>query len=143
MTTRRYKRCPPNYQKWAINRWFRKFYEWKKENKTFLPFSELVKYVVIETEIVCDPANMVVRRTEKDSKGIHRNRERTNPRVFTGRKSINKSRSFVAHTNEKNVDQITHEQQLFLLCRQDHDLETCKDYMSKYIHGRKDFVKSK
>lgn len=66
--------------KWAINSWSRRVYEWKKENKTFPAFSELVKYEVIKAEIACDP------------------------KVLAERKSMNE---VVAHTNEKNVDQIS------------------------------------
>lgn len=41
--------------KWASNRWSRLAFNWKEENKVFPPFSEFVKFVVKEADIVCDP----------------------------------------------------------------------------------------
>lgn len=130
--------------KWAINRWGRKIYEWKNEKKTFPPFSEFVKYVVIEAEIACDPINLGLRKPGEDSKGLRRSKDKILPRLSPrGRNASESAISFAAQANERTEDQNTPEQQRCLLCGQNHDLESCKDYVSKDISGRKELVKSK
>ncbi|CAB3998970.1 Hypothetical predicted protein [Paramuricea clavata] len=60
--------------KWALTRWGRKVYAWKNEKKRFPPFSEFVKYVVVEADITCDPINLSQRKIEIYSRGPRRQR---------------------------------------------------------------------
>jgi hypothetical protein len=61
--------------KWALTRWGRKVYAWKNEKKRLPPFSEFVKYVVVEADIACDQMNLSQRKTEIYSRGPRRQRD--------------------------------------------------------------------
>ena len=54
--------------RWAVTRWGRTVYKWKNEKEVFLPFSEFVRYVVVEADIVCSPINLSQRKVEADLK---------------------------------------------------------------------------
>ena len=56
--------------RWASNRWSRLAFHWKEENKGFPPFSEFVKFVVKEADIVCDPVLSSTLFSEEDSSKI-------------------------------------------------------------------------
>ncbi len=54
--------------RWAAVRWGRLVYNWREEKDSFPPFSELVKFIVKEADIACDPVNLRKINKEEDNK---------------------------------------------------------------------------
>jgi hypothetical protein len=44
--------------KWLSNRWSRVVYKSREEKNKFPPFSEFVRFLVIQSNIACDPVNL-------------------------------------------------------------------------------------
>ena len=126
--------------KWASTRWGRKVYQWKKEKCEFPPFSEFVKYVVMEADIVCDPVNCRQRKTEEESKGLRNKRDNRLPH---GRSGTDPSRTLATRT--KNDDSEEHERwaKICVLCNGKHELESCLEYKKMDVKARKEFAKTK
>ena len=88
--------------KWASTRWGRTVYKWKKEKGEFPPFSEFVKYVVMEADIVCDPVNCRQWKTEEEFKGLRNKRDY---RAYHGRSGTDPARTLTTRTKREDYEE--------------------------------------
>ena len=130
--------------KWALTRWGRKVYALKNEKKRFPPFSEFVKYVVVETDIACNPMNLSQRKTEIYSRGPRRQRDYGNFRRTPRESNRDEfARSLATKVNEEDASKGKTEEVQCAMCGKAHELESCKNYMDMEAKERKEFAKTK
>ena len=129
--------------KWALTRWGRKVYTWKNEKKTS-PFSEFVRYVVVEAEIACDPITLSQRKIENISRGPRRHGDFGNSRNAPRRPTNDPSaRSLATKIDSENTNKEKPEDIPCAMCGKAHDLESCKLYLDMNVKARKELAKSK
>ena len=130
--------------KWALTRWGRKVYAWKNEKKRLPPFSEFVKYVVVEADIACDPMNLSQRKTEMYSRGPRRQRDYGNFRRTPRESNRDEfARSLATKVNEEDASKGKTEEVQCAMCGKAHELESCNNYMDMEVKARKEFAKTK
>jgi hypothetical protein len=130
--------------KWALTRLGRKVYAWKNEKKRFPSFSEFVKYVVVETDIACDPMNLSQRKIEINSRGHRRQRDYGNFRRTPRESNRDEfARSLATKVNEEDASKGKTEEVQCAMCGKAHELESCNNYMDMEVKARKEFAKTK
>jgi hypothetical protein len=111
----------------------RKVYAWKNEKKRFPPFSEFVKYVVVETDIACDPMNLSQQKTEIYSRGPRRQRDYGNFRRTPRESNRDEfARSLATKVNEEDASKGKTEEVQCAMCGKAHELESCMNYSANH-----------
>ena len=126
--------------KWASTRWGRTVYKWKKETGEFPPFSEFVKYVVMEADIVCDPVNCRQRKTEEEFKGLRNKRDY---RAHHRRSGTDPARTLATQTKKEDYEERERSAKICALCNGMHELESCTEYKKMDVKARKELAKTK
>ena len=121
--------------KWASTRWGRTVYKWKREEGEFPPFSEFVKYVVMEADIVCDPVNCRQRKTEEEFKGLRNKRDY---RAHHGRSGTDPARTLATRTKKEDYEERERSAKICALCNGMHELESCTEYRKMDVKVRKE-----
>ena len=131
--------------KWASNRWNRFAFNWEEENKVFPPFSEFVKFVVKEADIVCDPVLSYPPPNEVDSGRTMSERNRDEKPRFPRRP--HDANAFTTSSNEEKNGTAESRPPLAVkscfYCKKPHDLDTCPEFVKKTIRERKEFASAK
>ena len=131
--------------KWASNRWSRLAFNWKEENEVFPPFSEFVKFVVKEADIVCDPVLSSPSPNEEDSNRTisERNKDKK-PRFPRRPRDAN---AFTTSSNEEKIGPAGNKPPLAVkscfYCKKSHDLDACPEFVKRTISERKEFASAK
>ena len=133
------KKMTVKLPKWASTRWGRTVYNWKKEKGEFPPFSEFVKYVVMEADIVCDPVNCRQRKTEEESKGLRNKRDY---RAHHERNGTDPARTLTTRTKREDYEERERSAKICALCNGMHELESCTEYKMD-VKARKELAKTK
>ena len=131
--------------KWASNRWSRLAFNWKEENEVFPPFSEFVKFVVKEADIVCDPVLSSPPLNEEDSNRTisERNKDKK-PRFPRRPRDAN---AFTTSSNEEKSGPAETKPPLAVkscfYCKKSHDIDACPEFVKRTINERKEFASAK
>ena len=131
--------------KWASNRWSRLAFNWKEENEVFPPFSEFVKFVVKEADIVCDPVLSSPPLNEEDSNRTisERNKDKK-PRFPRRPRDAN---AFTTSSNEEKSGPAETKPPLAVkscfYCKKSHDIDACPEFVKRTINERKEFASVK
>lgn len=131
--------------KWASNRWSRLAFNWKEENEVFPPFSEFVKFVVKEADIVCDPVLSSPPLNEEDSNRTisERNKDKK-PRFPRRPRDAN---AFTTSSNEEKSRPAETKPPLAVkscfYCKKSHDIDACPEFVKRTINERKEFASAK
>lgn len=131
--------------KWASNRWSRLSFNWKEENEVFPPFSEFVKFVVKEADIVCDPVLSSPPLNEEDSNRTisERNKDKK-PRFPRRPRDAN---AFTTSSNEEKSGPAETKPPLAVkscfYCKKSHDIDACPEFVKTTINERKEFASAK
>ena len=123
-------------QRWASNRWSRLAFHWREENGTFPPFSELVKFVVKEADIACDPVLSAVSSLPLN--------EANDKIPFQGNKAIRPPQrrprgvatlSTNSSKDPRSTDVIKRKPTAVIkscyACKKEHDLDACLELIKK------------
>jgi hypothetical protein len=109
---------------WIVSRWAREVHRRKQENR-FPTFSEFVKFLCNETDIVCEPITMHSVNNDKKSGS-----------VSGADKKVSTTSAIVHNTIKAKLHCI--------YCDKDnHQLERCKSLQSKSLQEKKDFITKK
>lgn len=134
-----------SYQSGLSNRWSRLAFNWKEENEVFPPFSEFVKFVVKEADIVCDPVLSSPSPNEEDSNRTisERNKDKK-PRFPRRPRDAN---AFTTSSNEEKNGPAENKPPLAVkscfYCKKSHDLDACPEFVKRTISERKEFASAK
>ena len=131
--------------KWASNRWSRLAFNWKEQNEVFPPFSEFVKFVVKEADIVCDPVLSSPPPKEEDSgRTISDRNNDKKPRFLRRPRDAN---AFTTISNEERHGTAESKPplavKLCFYCKGPHDLDACPEFVKKTVSERKEFASAK
>ena len=131
--------------KWASNCWSRLAFNWKEQNKVFPPFSEFVKFVVKEADIVCDPVLSSPPPKEEDSgRTISDRNNDKKPRFPRRPRDAN---AFTTSSNEERHGTAESKPPLAVkscfYCKKPHDLDACLEFVKKTVSERKEFASAK
>ena len=131
--------------KWASNRWSRLAFNWKEENEVFPPFSEFVKFVVKEADIVCDPVlSSPFPNEEYSGRTITERTRDKKPRFPRRPRDAN---AFATGSNEEKNGPVETKLPLVVkscfFCKKPHDLDACPEFVKKTIAERKEFASAK
>ena len=131
--------------KWASNRWSRLAFNWKEQNEVFPPFSEFVKFVVKEADIVCDPVLSSPPPKEEDSgRTISDRNNDKKPRFPRRPRDAN---AFTTSSNEERYGTAESKPPLAVkscfYCKKPHDLDACPEFVKKTVSERKEFASAK
>ena len=128
--------------RWVSNRWARLVYKPKEEKKTFPPFSEFVKFLISVSNIACDLVSLQIGRNNEDSKRA-RDPKKHNP-LFKLRSSMeHNKRKFATRSEERDEKDEKSENIQCHVCKQNHNLNSCKQFCKMDINERKKFVTDK
>lgn len=126
--------------KWASNRWSRLAFNWREENEVFPSFSEFVKFVVKEADIVCDPVLSSPPLNEEDSNRTisERNKDKK-PRFLRRPRDAN---AFTTSSNEEKSGPAETKPPLAVkscfYCKKSHDIDACPEFVKRTINGREE-----
>ena len=124
--------------KWASNRWSRFAFNWKEENKVFPPFSEFVKFVVKEGDIICHPVLSSPPPNEEDSGRTMSERNKDKKPRFPRRP--HNANAFTTSSNEEKNGTAESRPPLAVkscfYCKKPHDLDTCPEFVKKKQSGK-------
>ena len=128
--------------KWLSTRWARVVYKSKEEKKGFPAFSEFVDFLVIESNIACDPVNVKFNRNNKENKRSKGTRKPDPPHPkYTSRPSLGGLRTFATKSENNNPENpATNSCQL---CKANHHLDACERFREMGIKERKKFTRDK
>ncbi len=135
--------------KWLTTRWARVVYKSREEKQQFPTFSEFVKFLVTESNIMCDPTNLRSGKSNDENKRAREPRK-DDPRFPKYKPGIGTDlRNFATKTEEgkqsdgilPNNDQPA--QNPCQLCKGSHDLNSCQQFRGMVIKDRKRFAQDK
>ena len=116
-----------------------------RKTKSSPPFSEFVKFVVKEADIVCDPVLSSPPLNEEDSNRTisERNKDKK-PRFPRRPRDAN---AFTTSSNEEKSGPAETKPPLAVkscfYCKKSHDIDACPEFVKRTINGRKEFASAK
>ena len=116
--------------KWAIDRWSCVVHQSKTERGTFPPFSEFVKFLSREVDIVCDPVISSQSLKEDDNKKPNDDDGRSKTKFGYPRRAFGSS--LFANKGNKTAGRTCQ------LCKGRHDLDKCEEFKKKDVPSRKE-----
>ena len=117
---------------WIVTRWSRIVHQFKEDHKRFPPFKYFVDFICKEAKIASDPVTSLQSLKSDDSRTT-RYSDNKPSRKFEGR-------SFAAETKVSDPSKSKYN---CLFCGKGHELDYCKDFLSKFMSERKEFARSK
>ncbi len=137
---------------WMVSRWNRKVMECRRSNGSILPFEELAEFVAQEADLLCDPVTSVgaVKVAKKPAMVKLNSKKPGNISVRPKSSAAQVFQSSAAPYDTKKKQSIDHrptfEKQQKIspcpLCKGEHDLDVCKDFMKKPLREREEFIRS-
>lgn len=133
---------------WLVTRWGRIVADFKEKSCKFPPFTQFVKFVTKEAKIACDPITSLQSLKSKDqpdtaSENKRSNRKRTSfmsQTEATDTKS-DKEEKYSADGFKKGFNE--YKPQPCILCEGSHHLDDCKEFLSKTMAERKQYIRDK
>ena len=131
--------------KWAVDRWSRIVYQWKTNKGTFPSFSEFVKFLSKEADIACDPVVSAQSFREEVSKKSNEEVWRGRTRFDGRRRPYSPSSLHKANVNKVQRQGVRsqenkHSVKTCLLCKGNHGLDKCEEFLRKEVRARKEYV---
>ena len=127
---------------WLVSRWNRIAVQWREEKKASPPFKEFMLFMTKEARIACDPVSSLQSlKSDQVNVGVEK--------VDFGRSENRTSRkvgSFLSEASHKPAPKVSvnqREKKECALCQRNHEIDTCKEFLSKTVDGRKAFARQK
>ena len=123
--------------KWIINRWSREVYRYKEEHQLFPPFSEFVKFLVKEADILCDPVTSFQSPSSEVQKKPKDMQKSTRSMIELRSKGYEATKTFTTSSQDSR-----HSCNPCLMCKASHEIDNCKAFLKKSVQDRKMFAMS-
>lgn len=133
---------------WLVTRWGRIATQYKEERMEFPPFKNFMDFIVKEAKIATDPITSI--ESVKKSELAHTEPSKPRPDFKARQRGTADygKRSFLTDVDEDQVANVnvanrSDRRRNCVLCEGNHELDDCKQFLTKSLEGRKQYAKQK